>query len=117
MTEKMSINYFNWKKRIPFPAFVEHSTQDRHLQLVLLGCCFCCEMTIPIFVWISCGSPVLFQKGRKCTLQCDQSSDAPETLGHILVSLLQASVASEALGKMFPVGTLFPKPPSDTRSP
>lgn len=66
-------------------------------------------MTVPRCTWISCGSPVLFQKGRRHTLQCDVSSDAPETAGRVLVPLLRDPMASEALGRMFPAGHADPQ--------
>lgn len=60
------------------------------------------------FPWKS--SPI--PEGKKCTLQCDDSSDAPETLGHILVPPLQEPVALEALGRLFPAR--HADSPSDT---
>jgi hypothetical protein len=61
-----------------------------------------------VSAWISHGSPVLLQRGRKCTLQCDKSSDAPRLLEHILVPLLQEPVAYFQLGMLILLETQMP---------
>lgn len=99
---------FQLEKKVPFLAVSEqHIGSPPAIGTLFLAAVSVVKCGAHVFAWISRGSPVLFQRGRKCTLQCDKSSDAPGALGHILVPLLQELCPQKLWAGCFHLGMLI----------